>query len=371
MPINISEFGAQRPKSKSLRQSALLSFFRHQTNRPDITIEEADQYAAEYITTDPEKILSDIISFTRTITETRTPGTVNSYQNILRDWLRKNKVIFDDLQEEEIKRSAPKNYAVTEDEPLTVEKIRSIVAHADTLLTAFILMACSSGARIGELLSLQVDDIEYMEEYDVYSFRLSHRQTKAGKPHRYFISHEAHQAVTDYLRVRAMYQASRQTKTVKCLGKQAADDNRLFGVTDQAIRKKLDNAVIKANLFSRDTESGRRRIHPHSFRKFADTTFKEVVGINMGNALIGHDEGLSKAYRRYDLRQLAEAYRKIEPYVTIKAPADYIQVKTHIGGEVDKIRAALAAQSLELADVKQRLEYTEIKLEIAKRHIKG
>lgn len=368
MAITIIDYAELRPKSKTMRQSALISFFRHKTQNPELTITEAEQYAAEYIHADSQTITADIIKFTTYLTEIRTPGTVNLYQSIIRDWLRKNKVIFDDLQVEDIKRSAPKNYAVTEDEPLTVEKIRAIVAHADTLLTAYILTACSSGARISELLSLEVNDIEYLEEYDVYSFRLSHRQTKAGKPHRYFISHEAYQAITDFLRVRGMYQTSREVKTTKCLGKTTADDNRLFGVTDQAIRQKLDNAVKKANLHSRDVESGRRRIHSHSFRKFADTQFKEIVGINMGNALIGHDEGLSKAYRRYDLRQLAEAYRKIEPHITIQAPADYVAVKTQIGGEVDKIRAALAAQSLELAEMKQRLEYTETKLAIVKRY---
>ena len=187
MPISITDYAALRPKSKPMRNAALLSFFRHQTKNPDITIQEAEAFAAEYIQESPQRIAADIIAFTTELSEIRTPGTVNLYLSIVRDWFRKNKVVFDDLQIEDIKRSAPRNYAVTEDEPLTVEKIRSIVAHADTMLSAYILTACSSGARISELLSLDVDDIEYMEEYDVYTFRLSHRQTKAGKPHRYLV----------------------------------------------------------------------------------------------------------------------------------------------------------------------------------------
>lgn len=335
-----------------------------------MTLEAAEIYAADFLAKPAEEIHTAVLSYIRKSENILSPGSLNSYVSLVSDYLQKNKIYFSLEESEDIRQSLPPNYIITEDEALTIEKIRNIIAHSDILLSAFILTACSSGARIGELLSLMPDDIEYLQEYDVYSFRLTHRKTKTGKPHRYFISHEAKQAIDDYLKVRYRYIDSKRIKA-HCLKKKADDSaESLFVLSPNSFRLKLDNAVKRAGLYSVDPETNRSRIHPHSFRKFADTTFKEIVGINMGNALIGHDEGLSKSYRRYDLRQLAEGYTKIEPHITIKAPADYVLVKTQIGGEVDKIRATLAAQSLELAEVKQRLEYTEIKLEIAKRHIK-
>ena len=363
----ISLYASRRAKSERLRRSAIHYFIRHIGENPDMTLEEAEIYASKYLSEPQEFLEASIISYLNKLKKTKTPGTTNRYISIVCDWHKKNKIRFEDDFLEELKHVLPPNYTVTEDEALTVDKIRAIISQCDILLKAFVLVACSSGARIGEILSLQSDDIEYLNEYDVYSFRLSHRNTKTQKAHRYFISHEAMQAVNDFKKVRIQYVTSSAVKATKCLNRQTYDNNFLFVLSGNAIRTKLDNAAKKAGLYSVDPESNRARIHPHSFRKFADTQFKEIVGINLGNELIGHDEGLSKAYRRYDLRQLAEGYRKIEPYVTIQAPADYVQYKTQIGGEVEKIRAALAANSLELAEMKQRLEYTETKLAIVKR----
>lgn len=364
----ISDYANRREKSAANRSVVLLGFMRHVTKTLALQIEDAEAAAVEYFARPKEEQKKLIISYIKYLTKTKTPGTVNIYAAMIRDWHKKNKVLFDDSDNDDIKQAIPPNYSITEDEALTVEKIRAILSHSDAMLRAFILVACSSGARIGEILSLQPGDIEYLEEYGVYSFRMSFRKTKAAKPHRYFISAEAKQAVDDYMRVRHMFISSRAIKTTSCLKHSAHTDNRLFVLAPNSVRYKLDGATKKAGLYSIDSESNRARIHPHSFRKFADTQFKEIVGLNMGNELIGHDEGLSKSYRRYDLRQLAEGYRKIEPFVTIQAPADYVEVKTHIGGEVDKIRASLAAQSLEMAEMKQRLEHTELMLEIARKH---
>jgi len=41
------------------------------------------------------------------------------------------------------------------------------------------------------------------------------------------------------------------------------------------------------------------------------------IPINLANELIGHDEGLSVHYRRYGKKQMREAYRIVEPYLSI------------------------------------------------------
>ena len=370
MPQPITDYSIRRIKSESFRKSILLLYIRYLSKTPDMTLEEAEIYATEYLKQSQETQQSAMIDYLKYIKETKTPGTVNNYITIVKDWHKKNKIQFDDDFLDELRQIMPPNYYVTEDEALTVKKIRAIISHSDTLLKAFILVACSSGARIGEILSLRYDDIEYFDEYDIYSFRLSRHNTKTGKPHRYFLSHEAMQAIDDFMRVRPQYVSSQLVKGTRCLHKNPVEKDTLFVLASSAIRVKLNTAVKKAGLYSRDSESNRARIHPHSFRKFFDTQAKEIVGLNMGNELVGHDEGLSKSYRRYDLRQLSEGYKRVEPYVTIQAPEDYVAIKTEIGGEVDKIRTSLAAQSLELSDVKQRLEQTEVMLEIALRHSK-
>ncbi len=48
---------------------------------------------------------------------------------------------------------------------------------------------------------------------------------------------------------------------------------------------------------------------------------------NIVNALIGHDEGLSKHYRRYTSEQLRDSYKVIEPWLCIEAPVSYAELQ--------------------------------------------
>lgn len=287
------------------------------------------------------------------------PGTMHGIFSALRNWLNANRYIIDPIELREIKTILPRNVIVTDDDFLTVNKIRAIVSQSDVLLRAFILVACSSGARIGEIISLSTDSIKYSEEDDVYYFKVKYSESKSGKPHKYFISHEAYKEVCEYLKIRKQYQDRRVVRSKVSLGLTVENSDLIFQLHPKSIRGRLVAAVKKAGIYAKDEDSRRATIHPHSFRKFADTVFKEHLGVNMGNELIGHDEGLSTSYRRYDPKAVAEAYKQVEPYVTIMAPADYVEMKTHVSAEVDKIRVALASQSVEMTEIKNRLAETE------------
>lgn len=287
------------------------------------------------------------------------PGSIHMIFSAIKGWLSANRYLIDPIEMQELKRLIPRNVIITEDAYLNIEKIRSIIAHSDSMLRAFILIACSSGARIGEILTLEIDSIKYWDEEDVYYFKIKSSDSKAGKPHRYYISHEAYKETLEYLKQRDQYADLRSIRTTRSLKKEVINSNNLFMITDNSLRNKLTKALKNADILSVDEESNRRTIHPHSFRKFADTVFKEHLGVNMGNELIGHDEGLSTSYRRYDPKAVAEAYRKVEPFVTILAPADYVEIKERVSADVEKIRAALSAQSLEMVEIKERLQETE------------
>lgn len=292
------------------------------------------------------------------------PGTIHMLFSAFRGWLTANRYIIDPIELKELKSLLPKNVIVTEDDFLNIDKIRSIIAQSDSMLRAFILIACSSGARIGEILAIENDSIKYWEDEDVYFFKVSHLVAKTGKPHRYYISHEAYKEVCEYRKNWKQYQDRRVAKSYKSLGIKVKNTNLLFQINASGVREKLTRTLQKAGLHDRDDVSGRTTIHPHSFRKFADTVFKEHLGVNMGNELIGHDEGLSTSYRRYDPKAVAEAYRKVEPFVTILAPSDYVEIKEKVSEEVEKIRAGLAAQSIEMIEIKERLQETEELLSI-------
>lgn len=308
--------------------------------------------------------------FRQMISQNFLPGTIHMLFSAFRGWLTANRYVIDPIELKELKSILPKNVIVTEDDFLNIEKIRSILAQSDSMLRAFILIACSSGARIGEILAMETDSIKYWDEEDVYFFKVSHLVAKTGKPHRYYLSHEAYKEVCEYQKNWKQYQDKRANKSYKSLGIKVKDTNLLFQINASGVREKLTRTLQKAGLHDRDEASGRTTIHPHSFRKFADTVFKEHLGVNMGNELIGHDEGLSTSYRRYDPKAVAEAYRKVEPFVTILAPSDYVLIKERVSVDVERVNAALAAQSLEMIEIKDRLQATEELLSMTLAHNK-
>ena len=311
-----------------------------------------------------------LVNYMKAISESYLPGTVHNIFTSIKGWLKTNRYVIDPLEMEELKYVMPKNVIVTKDAYLTADIIKSILAHSDILMRAFILLSCSSGARIGEILQLQTDSIKYWDEEDVYYFDMRYDNTKNQEEHRYYLSHEAYKEICEYLKIRNQYSELREIRSEKSLGVKVSQSNYLFELRQCSIRRRMNHALEAAGLYDKDDKSRRTTIHPHSFRKFADTIFKEHLGQNMGNELIGHDEGLSSSYRRYDPKKVAEAYRKVEPYVTILAPADYVEIKARVSQDVDKIRAALAAQSLEMVEIKERLQSTEQLLAVSFMNVK-
>lgn len=296
------------------------------------------------------------------------PATQHSYMTAIIKFFERNKVRFDRMELSDIRTMLPRNVTVTDDDYLNVDKIRSILAHADTITRAFILLSASSGARISEILSLTESDLKYDSETDTFYFKKSYKEMKAGKAHKYFYSHEADKALREYLKVRPQY-LSRAKTNFRRVHSEKEIDHLLFPVTDDNISYKLSLAVEKAGLLVIDKNSRHKTIHPHSFRKFADTVLKERLGINMGNEIIGHDEGLSSAYRRYDPVKVAEAYRKAEPYLTIEVPDDYVELKDHTGAELEKVRGMVAAQAMQINDMKERQQKNEEMILIMERLI--
>jgi len=60
---------------------------------------------------------------------------------------------------------------------------------------------------------------------------------------------------------------------------------------------------------------------------------KEIV-----EALMGHEEGLSYAYRRYSLDQIKEWYLKGEPHLYVFVPQEISRIQTHFNAELQELK---------------------------------
>jgi integrase len=220
-----------------------------------------------------------------------------------------------------LKKGRKAVHVATVDKPLRVEDALRILSQMDVRARAITYIMLSSGARIGEVLSLRVGNgkVEGDIDLDARPARIIIRETKTGQPRISFISAEAVAAVRDYLKVRDRYVASARARRGE-----ERDDNLLFPVSYRVFQAIWMRAVRKAGLEKQDPKTGRLTMTAHSCRKFFMSKMK-AGGIPEAviEVLVGHQGYLAGAYSRYPEEELAEEYLKGEKFVTlIKAAAE-------------------------------------------------
>jgi integrase len=231
-----------------------------------------------------------------------------------------------------IRHKLPKGNVRTIEKDLDVETIRTILQHLDVKGRALVLVLASSGVRINEALSLQLEDIDLKTKPAVITIR--GENSKTGDNRITFISSEATQAVKEWLKVREDYIRSSSkrnnglVKNGRAKPKSEEDDGRLFPFSDQNANALWDNAVEKAGLFSRDKTTNRKQLHYHQFRKFFISQLSLIISKEVAETLAGHSGYLTGSYRRYTKKQLAEEYKKGEHLLTIQAPKELQEIES-------------------------------------------
>jgi hypothetical protein len=142
------------------------------------------------------------------------------------------------------------------------------------------------------------------------------------------------------LKVRAEYirtSAKRNNGLVKSgrgNQKTGEDDGRLFPFSDQNASALWDNALEKAELFSRDKTTNRKQLHYHQFRKFFISQLSLLISKEIAETLAGHNGYLTGSYRRYTKKQLAEEYLKGEHLLTIQAPKELQEIESEFRAKI-------------------------------------
>lgn len=209
-----------------------------------------------------------------------------------------------------IRHKLPKGSVRTIEKDMDIETIRIIIQHLDVKGKALVLVLASSGIRINEALSLNLDDVDLKSKPALITIR--GENSKTGDNRITFISSEAVQAVNEWLKVRGDYIKSSAKRNIglvkngRAKPKSDEDDGRLFPFSDQNANTLWDNAVEKAGLFSRDKGTNRKQLHYHQFRKFFISQLSLIISKEIAETLAGHNGYLTGSYRRYTKKQLAD-----------------------------------------------------------------
>jgi integrase len=263
---------------------------------------------------------ADFIRFSEHLIETRPPLSAKQSMTAIRYAMTYHGVAISKGTSQDIRRESMKGSAATVDRVLNTKIINAALSHTTIQGKALFLCLASSGARLNEMLSVNINDIDMNSHPVKMTFRGSN--TKNGQQRYTFISDEATAAVQEWLKVRGQYIEMSNAKSKKLIemGRatvKTASDTRLFPFSDASVTAWWNDALSAAGELSLDDVTGRNQLRIHGFRKFFLSQMSLVVSKEIPEMLAGHSAYLSGSYRRYDDETVASEYLKAMHMVSI------------------------------------------------------
>jgi len=250
-----------------------------------------------------------------------------------------------------------------------IGELKQILHFCDIRTKASILVALTSGMRIGEVCGITDDDV-YLEETPA-RISIPPEIAKNGKRRTTFISEEATGVLKEWLRVKDDYiKKSMERFNFKNLlpniDLNKENDRRIFPYHTSRIRRSFNKACENAGftgktemkgdfdfkLYGERCQRTRRKLNFHNLRSF----FRSYLGnADLSEKLMGHT-GLAGIYDKRNDKQLAQEYMKYVCNVTVfERPADLTDINEQLQ-EKDKEMHDLKMQLLELRVTVQELK---------------
>ncbi len=374
----LNEYG--QPSTQKVYRTSIICFLEHvyefkrQGKRcTDVEMEQFEKLAEQYISEERDHS-KDMLSFISSLKD-KPPMTAKAYVTGLKEWLSFNDIEFTNKEAKSIKKKMPKGGVRTTEKDMDTVTIRTIISHMDIKGKALILTLASSGMRIGEALSITLEDIHLNEEPPSIDIR---GENTKNKNLRYtFISKECKEVMIEWLKVRDRYLESSLNKNKGLIdsgisGSKTIDDDRLFPFSDGTVSQIWLNALEKAEFNFVDRGTHRLQLRIHQLRKFFRSQLALGCPVDIVEALMGHEGYLTDAYRRYTKKQMSEFYIKNEHLLYINMPEDVGKIRTEFRVEMDETNSivkglVLENQSLKLMmDNVRQLLLSELNLDIAK-----
>lgn len=202
--------------------------------------------------------------------------------------------------------------------PLDKEIIARLLRNAKPKLYLAIIVAVSTGMRIGEVVNLKISDIDFNENpIKVY---LRANTTKTRQSRECFLTAEATNALKDYLkRYHNWFEGIKDPQIIEKQIFATVYRHRGPFIAESIIKtlqtelREIVRAIPDLNV---KDENGRQAIHLHSLRKFFRTTVGNAVGRDFAEAIMGHSFYLDTYYQLSEDKK-KEMYLEAEPYLTM------------------------------------------------------
>jgi len=252
------------------------------------------------------------------------------------------------------------------EEPMTKELIIKLMRCLPSKLQTVILVLSSSGMRLGELVQLELRDIDF--ETHPTTIRLRAETTKTRSERETYLTSEATNSLKEYLKRSFDWQEGKENFNLA--------DTKIFARTSKVINAKpksktkqpqhlLTESLLQNSLryflnkspeLNSKNQSGRKIVHFHAFRKFFRTTVGNVCGRDFAEELMGHGFYMDTYYqltmeKRREMYLQAEAALTITDFKAVEKNMKSINAKyQHLENKVDDLMAYLRTNSIEVPD---------------------
>lgn len=202
--------------------------------------------------------------------------------------------------------------------PLDKKIIVRLLRNAKPKLHLAILVAASTGMRIGEIVQLKISDIDFSQNPVKVYLRAS--TTKTRQSRECFLTVEATNALKDYIKRYKGWSEGIKDPVVldKVIFSTLYRNRGAFNAESsiKTLQTELRDIVRNIPDLNIRDETGRQAIHLHSFRKFFRTTVGNAVGRDFAEAIMGHSFYLDTYYQLSEEKK-KEMYLQAEPYLTM------------------------------------------------------
>ncbi len=260
------------------------------------------------------------------------PKTIRLWFTVVKGYLTNLQVeVFSEKCKQRVK--LPKVRRVKK-EALTKEILVKLLRNLDAKLETAVLVAISSGMRVGEIAGLTLEDIEF--NHDPVKINIRAETSKSREDRETYLTNESSEALKDYLKRYFSWKedsTNSQLQGLRIFGrtskiKMGNVKGRLPKSTEQLteailLQKTLARRIAKVPELNRLARNGRKVIHFHAFREYFYTVVSNVSGSNFAHALMGHHEYLDTYYTLSEKQQI-KLYQKAMSYLTI---SDYSKIE--------------------------------------------
>lgn len=310
----------------------------------------------------------DLVSYVKHLDNVGTaPKSAHTRIVGIKEFLSFNNIELDKGTLKDVKRLHPKGGRRTNFAYVDKKILAEILHHLDARGTAFVLVAVSSGARLGEILALTWTNITIpdRQKYPDKPASVFIKTSKTGNSRTTYITRECEAALDEWKKV---YSGYREFATKRSENFQNADiikrngDNRVFPFTKTSVYSLWNDALTKAGYYNIDEGTQRVQMNIHRLRNFFSVQVASASNTQVSEYLLGHSDQYDGAYTGRSQEQWERDYMKAEPALTIGSTTRVTEQHTE---EIKRLKEENNALKIKIESSARTDDVAELKSKIS------